>query len=356
MVDLTVTLGSLKLKNPLICGSCELTMTEAGIRRCLEAGAAAVVAKSVNESPAAARQLAYADYVLLRPDWSVGSWESPSPEDSLFCLSGLAPAPLEEWLGMLARCDRYARTHAAYVVGSITVADPKAAADIAARMARAVRCIELNLGSPHGREAEAGAIRTVTEAEPVREYTRGVRRAADCFLIVKLGQGGDLVAMARAAVEAGADAVAMTGRFPGFMPDLETLGPVLGSWGVIGGPWALPISLYWVSKCRRALPRSVPIIGTNRARSGQDIIRFLLSGARAVEIASLLLMFGPGVIGRLIGEVRAYAERRGVASVEELVGVAADRARTYREVMAARPEEAAPWRRFVGEDRPGSAG
>jgi hypothetical protein len=75
-----------------------------------------------------------------------------------------------------------------------------------------------------------------------------------------------------------------------------------------------------------------------------------------VEIASLLLMFGPGVNGRLIGEVRAYAERRGVASVEELVGVAADRARTYGEVMAARPEEAAPWRRFVGEDRPGSAG
>ena len=68
MTDLSVSVGGLRLKNPVIAGSSEFTMSAAGIDACLDAGAAAVVAKSVNESAAAARQLETAEYTLLRAD------------------------------------------------------------------------------------------------------------------------------------------------------------------------------------------------------------------------------------------------------------------------------------------------
>src|SRR6266849_2331040 len=116
-MDLSVELGKISLKHPLICASSEFTMTAAGIKAALDAGAAAVVAKSVNESPQAARQLDTADYVLLDQNWNVVSWKSKNLDPvSLFCRSGLAKTPLHEWLKLLAELDDYARTKNAYVV------------------------------------------------------------------------------------------------------------------------------------------------------------------------------------------------------------------------------------------------
>jgi hypothetical protein len=63
--------------------------------------------------------------------------------------------------------------------------------------------------------------------------------------------------------EEGPDMLVLTGRIQGFMPDIETQKPILGSWGAISGGWALPASLYWVSKCWRIVSKDVPIIGTN---------------------------------------------------------------------------------------------
>ena len=69
MTDLSIKLGKIDLKNPVICASSEITMTAQGIRAAIEAGAAAVIAKSVNELPAAAAQLKKADYILLDDDF-----------------------------------------------------------------------------------------------------------------------------------------------------------------------------------------------------------------------------------------------------------------------------------------------
>ena len=77
--------------------------------------------------------------------------------------------------------------------------------------------------------------------------------------------------------------IVLPGRVQGFMPDIETHAPILGSWGAIGGHWSLPASLYWVSKAWRNVSREVPIIGTNGARSAADVLRFLLSGARLAQ-------------------------------------------------------------------------
>src|SRR5690349_5651219 len=136
-MDLSVELGKIRLKNPLICASSEVTMTADGIRAAIDSGAGAVISKSVNESPQAARQLSTADYALLGDDWRVVPWDAPASERShasLFCRSGLAQMPLEDWLKMLADLDGYARKKGSIVAGSITVAQAAPAAEIAAKM------------------------------------------------------------------------------------------------------------------------------------------------------------------------------------------------------------------------------
>lgn len=332
-MDLSIDLGKIRLKNPLICASSEVTMTAKGMRAAIDAGAGAVIAKSVNESQQAARQLSTADYVLLDDNWEVVAWDSPDRRNaSLFCRSGLAQVPLDEWLKMLAELDQYAQTKESIVAGSITVAQAAPAAEIAAEMqAAGLRWIELNLSAPHGREASA--VTQVTAADAVRDYVRRVRQAVTVPLAVKLtAQTDDPMALARIAVDQGADMLVLTGRVQGFMPDIETQKPILGSWGAIGGRWALPASLYWVSKCRRNVTRDIPIIGTNGARSADDILRFLLSGARAVELASVVMTNGPQVFTEMIRDLQHYCERKTVSHLAELVGKAADQALSYGEL------------------------
>lgn len=343
MSDLSIALGKIQLKNPLICASSEITMTQDGIRAAIDAGAAAVIAKSVNELPAAAAQLSKADYVLLDDEFRPIPWSSSQRLNaSLFCRSGLAQAPIDEYLPMLVDLDRYAQTKQSYVVGSITVAAAEPAAEIAARMQQAgLRWIELNLGAPHGRES--GAVSQITARNAVRDYVRAVRRAVSVSLAVKLtAQADDPLSLAATAIEEDADMIVLAGRVQGFMPDIETHRPVLGSWGAIGGHWGLPSSLYWVSKAWRNVSREVPIIGTNGARSADDILRFLLSGARAVELASAAIINGPGIFSEILAELDSYCERKQIARVAELVGKAADAALTYDQITPRKPGKY-PW-------------
>lgn len=342
-MDLSINLGKIRLKNPLICASSEMTIRAEDIRAAIDAGAAAVIAKSVNEVPEAAAQLNKADYVLLDHDWGVVPWNSPRRRDaSLFCRSGLAQIPLDQWVAMLAELDAYAQHKQSFVVGSITVAQPDPAAAIARRMeAAGLRWIELNLGAPHGREASA--VRQVTAHDAVRNYVRTVRHAVSVPLAVKLtAQADDPLALAAIAVQEGADVLVLAGRIQGFMPDIETQKPILGSWGAIGGRWALPASLYWVSKCWRSVSKEVSIIGTNGARSAEDVVRFLLSGARAVELASAVITNGVQIFPEILAGIRAYCERKSVVQIQQIVGKAADSSLTYGEIPA-KAKQRFPW-------------
>ena len=344
MSDLSIDLGKIHLKNPLICASSEITMSREGIRAAIDAGAAAVIAKSVNELPSAAAQLDKADYILLDDDFRPIPWTSSQRLNaSLFCRSGLAQTPIAEYLPMLAELDRYAQTKQSYVVGSITVAGAEPAAEIAGRMQQAgLRWIELNLGAPHGRES--AAVSQITARDAVSAYVRTVRRAVSVPLAVKLtAQAGDPLSLAATAINEGADMIVLAGRVQGFMPDIETHQPILGSWGAIGGHWALPASLYWVSKAWRNVTREVPIIGTNGARSAEDVIRFLLSGACAVEIASAAVTNGPKIFSTIIDDLHSYCARKQPARISELIGKAADAALTYDQISP-KPVKEYPWK------------
>jgi dihydroorotate dehydrogenase len=340
-----VSVGAIDLKSPLICGSGEHLMYAQGIRHALAAGAAAVVSKSTNESEAARRQLDRTDYILLDSEWRGLPWDfSPPADASLLCRSGLAQQPFDEWLAMVAELDREAKTHDAYVVASLVLAD----LDRCVAMARAVeqvglRILELNIGAPHGNEAAPGAIVLERDSVRVRTIVARVRAAVRLPLWIKLtGQSEDVAALAFAAKGAGADAVTVMGRFIAFLPDIESLAPTLGTNGAFGGPWALPLTCHWLAQSRKKIGPAFPLIGTNGARTGHDLVRFLLAGASAVQVTSAVLTGGFDVITRMNDDFSGYLARKQL-SARDLIGRAADQISTYAQ-QESRPNY---WRQFV---------
>src|SRR5919198_641566 len=166
--------------------------------------------------------------------------------------------------GILAALDRESQAQASYVVPSLIVAD----ADEAARRAReleqaGLRWLELNVAAPHAAEGAAGAIRVGTD------LVAPIRAAVGMPLTVKVG-GGDPVTGAVEAFDAGADIVCLTTRAQGFLPDLRTRRPLLGTFGAIGGAWTLPITLRHVAKGRAQLGAAAPFIAPNGPRDGVD--------------------------------------------------------------------------------------
>ncbi|HEY1276179.1 MAG TPA: hypothetical protein VGF25_14790 [Thermoleophilaceae bacterium] len=328
--DLRAALGPLELRNPLVCGSGEHVATLDDLMAAVDAGAAAVVAKSANETEAGRRQ------------WDAAAWTfidaerrevEPDARATIFNRSGLVPQPWPEWLETLARADDHARAAGSYVAASVIPGDERELPGLAADAERAgLRWLELNLSAPHSGEARPGAIERPSEPDRVAALTGAVRAATSLPLTVKLpAESADVVALARAARGAGADALVLTGRQLGFMPDLETRRPVLGTFGAASGPWSLPLALRWVAKTRLALGADVPLVGTNGARDGRDVARFLLSGARAVQVATAAIVEGFGALGRMLAELSAYLEEQGVDAAD-IVGEAADAAMSYEEV------------------------
>jgi dihydroorotate dehydrogenase (NAD+) catalytic subunit len=246
--------------------------------------------------------------------------------------SGLAPEPWEQWLATMARADAHARERGAWVAASLIPASedalPRLAADVEAA---GLRWLELNLSAPHAGEAAPGAIERPSDPRRAAALTAAVRRAVDIPLTVKLGvEHADVVTLARAVREAGADAIAMVGRHMGLLPDPATRRPVLGSFGGYSGPWSLPIAARWLAKTRAALGRDVPLVGTNGARDGLDVARLMLAGAAAVQVTTSVIAEGFGALTRMLRELTDYLAGQRL-DARELVGEAADSVMTYEQ-------------------------
>jgi dihydroorotate dehydrogenase (NAD+) catalytic subunit len=332
---LATRIGRLTLPNPVICGSGEPVMTEAGIRAALAAGAAGVIAKSVNERPEAARQLDLADYATLEVDGA----------RSLFNRSGLIDRDTEDWFRAIAAIDREAALTGRFVAASIVFAGMEGAVVIGG-LARAagLRVFELNVGAPHASEASPGAITQETDPDRLRDLVARVRVAtAGMELWVKLtGLSSNLPALAVSARDGGADSVCMMGRFMAMVPDLDSFAPILGTSAAYGGGWALPIVCRFLALSRRALPPGFPLIGTNGVRSGHDVARMALSGASAIEALSIVMHEGFGAISRILGELDAYLAAKDL-SFAALIGQTADQLTPY----AAQTVIPGLWRKFV---------
>jgi len=337
-------LGTVALKNPLIAASAEHLIDAEGVRRALAAGAAAVVVKSTNESQAAKDQLQRAEYMVLDDAWRPVPWNAAAPMSAtIACRSGLTPQPFDAWLEQTLALDREAARSDAYAVASLILAGLEPAVAMARQIEQAgLRVLELNIGTPYASQAR-GVVSTELDPERVRSIVATVRAAISIPMWVKLtGQSERVPALARAAFEAGADAVVMAGRLLGLIPDVETFEPMLGTTLGIGGFWNLPLTCHWLALTRAELGPDKPLIGINGAQSGLDIARMLLAGASAVAIASPVMLRGFDLISRALSDLDAYCARKGVRAAE-LIGRAADARKTFADM----PMRTDNWRNYI---------
>src|SRR5688572_7949485 len=136
--DPSVTIGNVRLKNPVIAGAAEHLIHAEGIRAALATGVGAVVVKSNNEVPGSKDQLERSEYTLLDENWRQVPWNDSAPRSvTLACRSGMSPLPFDQWLDQAARLDREAKAQDSYVVASLILGALEPAVEMARQVEQA---------------------------------------------------------------------------------------------------------------------------------------------------------------------------------------------------------------------------
>lgn len=179
-----------------------------------------------------------------------------------------------------------------------------------------VAAVEINISCPNVKQGGMGFGTTCSGAESV---TSAVRKAYDGTMIVKLTPNvTDITEIARAVEAAGADAVSLTNTFLGMAIDVEKRKPMLSTiTGGLSGPCIRPIAVRMVWQVANAV--KVPVVGLGGIASGRDAIEFLLAGATAVQIGTANFV-DPQVTVKAIDYIEDYLKRHQITSVRELIG------------------------------------
>ncbi|MFZ5625953.1 MAG: dihydroorotate dehydrogenase [Bacillota bacterium] len=193
--------------------------------------------------------------------------------------------------------------------------------ELAARLEReaVIAAIEVNVSCPNVKQ---GGIMFGTQAEALAEVTRTVKAYTTKPVIIKLTPNvTDIVALARAAAEAGADALSLINTLQGMAIDIRRRRPVLANvFGGLAGPAIKPVALRCIWQVHQALPE-MPLLGGGGIMSGEDAIEFFLAGASAVSIGTATLV-DPRAPWRILAEIEEFCRREGVRDLGELIGAA----------------------------------
>ncbi|ASL48648.1 Dihydroorotate dehydrogenase B (NAD(+)), catalytic subunit [Burkholderia sp. AD24] len=179
-----------------------------------------------------------------------------------------------------------------------------------------VAAIEANISCPN---LEADGMAFGMDAQTTRQVVEAIRRRTRHPLWVKLTPNAShIAAIARAAEEGGADAVVMGNTVLGMSIDVRTRQPSLGNvMGGLSGPSIKPIALRLVYQCHRAI--SIPVIGCGGIQSADDAVEFMLAGASAVQVGTASFR-DPGVMQKIIDGLAAYCVEQRVDSIAALTG------------------------------------
>jgi dihydroorotate dehydrogenase (NAD+) catalytic subunit len=175
--------------------------------------------------------------------------------------------------------------------------------------------LELNISCPN----VSGGVDFGIDPAMTASVVRGVREATALPVLAKLTPNvTDIVSIAQAAADAGADAVTLVNTFQGMAVDWRRRKPVLGNVvGGLSGPAIKPMVLKIVWQVARQV--KVPVIGVGGIGSIDDVMEFLVAGATAVQIGTANF-YNPTLAGKLVDELDAALASAGCHSVREIIG------------------------------------
>lgn len=176
--------------------------------------------------------------------------------------------------------------------------------------------IELNVSCPNVKE---GGIVFGTDPKAAAAVVREAKKNIKKPVILKLSPNvTDIVTMAKAVEDAGADVISLINTLMGMAIDIRTQRPVLGNiTGGLSGPCVKPVALRMVWQVAQAV--SVPIIGMGGIMTAEDAIEFFLAGADAVSIGTANFV-DPRMSALIADGIAGYLEANGLNNIKDLVG------------------------------------
>lgn len=295
--DLGVELAGLKLQNPVMLAAGILGVTGLSLRRVAEAGAGAVVTKSIGPEP----REGYSNPTFTgTPGGFLNSIGLPNPGAEAF-----------------AHEVKIAKKGGVPVIVSIFGASKREFARVGVLMEEAgADALELNLSCPHSRLLAFGQSPQLTFS-----VVEAVKKRVGVPVFAKLTPNvADIAAVARKAEEAGADAVTCINTLRAMAIDAETGRPILANrFGGLSGPAIKPVAVRCVFEVAEAV--DIPVIGSGGITTWEDAVEFMLAGASAVQIGSAVALKDLEVFREVAEGIRAYLKRKGYRSVKEIVGL-----------------------------------
>lgn len=183
-----------------------------------------------------------------------------------------------------------------------------------------VAAVEVNISCPNIEEdGKAFAMRPSTTEAVMRK----LRNATDLPLWAKLTPNtGETTEVAKAAEEAGADALVVSNTMLAMAIDINTRRPKLGNlMGGLSGPAFKPIALRMAYQCAKSV--DIPVIGCGGISTVEDVIEYLIAGAAAVQVGTATFI-EPSIMARMVEGMETYLKAQGLSSVRQLIGCVED--------------------------------
>jgi dihydroorotate dehydrogenase (NAD+) catalytic subunit len=296
---LVTEIAGLKLTNPTMLAAGILGLSGSFLRRIAEAGAGAVVTKSVGLKP----RVGYPNPSVVQVDCGLlNAMGLPSPGIHNF------GEEIKE-----------AKKGGTPIIVSIYGFSPKGFAEVArVAVEEGADALELNVSCPH---VEKTGSEIGQSPRLVAEVVEEVKNKVDRPVFVKLTPNvADIAVVAEAAVKAGADAVTAINTLRAMTINIETTRPVLANRvGGLSGSAIKPVALRCVYDISRRV--EVPVVGCGGIAKWQDAVEFMLAGASAVQVGTAVAFEGLDVFKSIAKGIETYLERNGFRSVKEIVGL-----------------------------------
>jgi dihydroorotate dehydrogenase (NAD+) catalytic subunit len=178
---------------------------------------------------------------------------------------------------------------------------------------------EINLSCPH---VSKMGMEVGDDPEAVNKIVKTVRKNTTKPISVKVGVGSiDVVELARVALDAGANNITAINTLRAMSIDVETMMPILSNRiGGLSGNAIKPIGIRCVYEISKKL--EAPVIGCGGVSSWKDVIEYMIAGASAVQIGSVLGSTGPRIFNQITKELKNYVEKKGLRNISEIIGIA----------------------------------
>ena len=191
-------------------------------------------------------------------------------------------------------------------------------ADMAARLddIQGIAALEVNISCPN---VKAGGANFANSPSASAEVIGAVRRVTQHSVIAKLSPNvTDIAEIARAAEEAGADALSLINTLVGMAIDVKNRRPLLGNiTGGLSGPAIKPVALAMIWKVAQAV--RIPLIGLGGICTAQDAVEFLVAGASAVQVGTASFV-NPNAGVEIVEGIRRYGDEYGIQHIGQLIG------------------------------------